>query len=181
MHRARKPCEDLLAERLRQSEIGLDRRERRLPSEAQSEIDRLIEIGGKILAQTLGPIEARGIGGKSEGAVAFSSRSTVEGDKSKAPVKGGPPANFEPVIITMKPDSRSCCNCAGWQRSWQASTTIAIRPRACLTSSRAVSRVTPPRPVLDELSTWSSTSRPAAKACATSVAASRSIASGSRG
>ena len=66
----------------------------------------------------------------------------ASGGISSAPLKGGPPKNFEPVISTIRPRPRWRCSRARPSRAWQASTTIRIASpnRASIVSRQSIAR-----------------------------------------
>ena len=121
------------------------------------------------------------IGGKIGLDAKASTRSRQSGGTSKAPEKAGPPANFDPLIITIWPQRKSCRICSAEQRNWHASTTTAIRSPAAVARARAAGRLIPERPVLETSRTCRTTSQSRAKAAATLAAASLSTASAGRG
>ena len=84
----------------------------------------------------------------------------MSGGSSMAPEKAGPPANFEPETITMKPAARSARRTSAAQRNWQASTTTQMFSGNSFSSFLAISREKPDRPVFEQSSTCSSTRAP---------------------
>ncbi len=105
---------------------------------------------------------------------------TARGTNAK-PLKGGPPANFEPVISTTHPSARYWRTTGALIRSWQASTTTIMSSLWTETSRSTSLRAGRVRPVLDPWVTWMTARRPFAAARSTWSDSSAAMAADERG